>query len=143
MSRSTLPKDTVRHGLAALAAGVCILLSWFTTAPRADGGEGRDARPALGQCASPAGTLILCAGPGKPCRALKPREAVRDGDLLVALPGLSAEVEAAGGAARLTLLGSLPQGADDLPRPSAVRLHHNRQVPLDFTLETGRVLLTR
>jgi hypothetical protein len=141
MNERSFPKRAVPVGLAVLSALLCVLL--FGLAPVSAGKAAPDVRRGLGQCTSAAGTLVVCEGPDKACRVSKARAILFAEDLLLALPGLRAEVEAAKGAVRLSLLGTLPQGSDRTARESALRLHENDQVDLDLTLERGRVLLTR
>src|SRR4051794_18643542 len=86
-----------RTGRVVALSVVCGSLFLGMTA--ADAGKaGPDARRGLGQCLSAPGTLIVCEGPGKACRAVKQRGLVCAEDLLHVLPGFRAEVETARGA---------------------------------------------
>jgi hypothetical protein len=98
-------------------------------------------RRAIGQVASPAGTVLLCEGPKKGCRALKPRAPVHPGDRLLALPGLRGDVELHKGAVRLSLLGHFPEADDSAVLESAVTLHAPDMADLDLALDRGRALV--
>src|SRR5262249_52803317 len=60
---------------------------------------------------------------------------------LLTLPGVRAEVGSKNGAVQLTLWGNLPQLSQYPVLESAVALHDNPDVDLDFSLDRGRVAL--
>ncbi|HYT90118.1 MAG TPA: hypothetical protein VEL76_15530 [Gemmataceae bacterium] len=123
-----------------------LALCWallFQFVPAEAGKAGPDARRGLGHAVSAPGTLILCEGSSKVCRVAKAQQILLAEDLVLALPGFRGEVDAVKGAVRLSLLGMLPERPDDTARESVLRLHDNGAFDLTFTLERGRVLLTR
>jgi hypothetical protein len=63
-------------------------------------------------------------------------------DILVALPGFKVDVEPDSKAVKLTLWGNLPGLSDSPALESEVVLHDSRAYDLDFTLVSGRVVLT-
>ncbi|HLJ96483.1 MAG TPA: hypothetical protein VKU02_25140 [Gemmataceae bacterium] len=93
----------------------------------------------VGKCVSPMTALLGREGPDRPWQICKPGDPVRDGEHLVALA--DAAIDSSDGAVRLSLLPDLA-GQSTLPLlESAVVLHRNPDAALDFTLETGRVVL--
>jgi hypothetical protein len=132
-------------GWRAVALAACCGL--WTGAVSARGGDkakpaGPDVRPGIGQLASPAGSLLVCGGPQKNCRALKARAIVFAGDHLLALPGLRGDLDLDKGAVRLSLLGHVPEKGNSAVLESAVTLRVPDTAALDFTLERGRVLVS-
>jgi hypothetical protein len=99
-------------------------------------------RVAAGKCVSPAGTLLARDGPDKEWQALTAGDAVSTRDVLLALPGIRAEVEPQPNSVLLSLRGNLPELSSFAGLESAVVLHDSRAYDLDFTLERGRVVLT-
>jgi hypothetical protein len=126
---------------AAALAACCGLWTGAVSATAGDKAK-PGARDAIGQVASPAGSLLVCGGPGKGCRALKERAGVSAGDHLLALPGQRGDVDLKDGAVRLSLLGHIPEKGNSAVLESAVTLNAPGTAAADFTLDRGRVLLT-
>jgi hypothetical protein len=124
-----------RAAILSLAVG---LFAWLPrTAPAGE------ARAAVGELASPAGTLLVREKQGKPWQAPKHGALLRAEDLLLALPGGRAEIDVGPkGMLRLTLFGSLPELSGSPVFESAVVLHPRGQHDLNVTLDRGRLLLT-
>jgi hypothetical protein len=101
---------------------------------------GLEPRVAVGKCTSPDGTLLASPRPGQGFHAVPNGEAVYSRDLLLALPGMRAELTAHG--VRLDLWGNLPELSASPVLESAVLLHDSRAFDLDFTLGRGRVVVT-
>jgi hypothetical protein len=97
-------------------------------------------RVAIARSDSPAGTLLEREGPQKPWQVVAPGQDVFTRDLLLALPGLRANLEAKG-ALRLSLLGALPEPAGVPVLESVVTLKQDPAVDLELTLKRGRILL--
>ncbi len=110
-----------------------LLLALAAAVPAAD-----EPRAAGARQASPAGTLLHRTGPDAAWQVGKPQDAVAGRELL-ALPGLRAEVASKNGAARLVLLGNLPQLSPHPVLESAVVLHDSDKADLDLTLDRGRI----
>jgi hypothetical protein len=129
---------------AAALAACCGLWMGAVSATAGDKGKpaGPEGRNAIGQLASPAGSLLVCGGGKKDCRALKERADVSAGDHLLALPGLRGDVDLAKGAVRLSLLGHVPEKGNSAVLESAATLRAPGTAALDFTLDRGRVLVT-
>jgi hypothetical protein len=104
-------------------------------APKSDG------QRALGQVASSAGTVLVCSGPKKGCRALKTGATVSAGARLLALPGLRGELDLDKGTMRLSLLGHLPEDGEGPVLESALTVQTARDVELNLQIERGRFLL--
>jgi hypothetical protein len=90
---------------------------------------------------SPPGTVLLCQGPKKGCRALKKGAPVHPGDRLLTLPGLRGDVDLRKRAVRLALLGHLPEDGDGAVLQSSVTLHAPGKADLDLSLDCGRALV--
>jgi hypothetical protein len=86
---------------------------------------------------SPDATILRRAAADKAWQPVRDREALSSGARLVSLS--RAALESQNGAVRLNLLGVLDQEAHSPVRESAVTLHDNPKVDLDFTLDRGRV----
>jgi hypothetical protein len=103
---------------------------------------GPEPRTPVGKCASPDGTLLARESDGKDWRVVAQKEAVSSRDVLLALPGVRAEVDSEPPAVSLTLLGGMPQLSPSPVLGSQVVLHDSRAYDLDVTLREGRVLFT-
>jgi hypothetical protein len=102
-----------------------------------------EARVAVGKAASRAGTLLRRSREQPGWQVVRPDEPVSSTDLLLALPGEQAGVAGKSGAARLMLWSNLPEFSSFPVLESAVVLHGSSGDDLDFTLERGRVVVTR
>ena len=102
-----------------------------------------EARVAVGKATSPAGTLLRRSREQPGWHVARPEDSVFSTDLLLGLPGEQASVTGQNGAVRLTLWGNLPEFSSFPVLESAVVLHASPGDDLDFTLERGRVVVTR
>ncbi len=133
--------------LPVMAAACCALSLWTASglAGQAPAGRGKgtkaETRPALGKVVSATGTVLLCEGPKKGCRALKKGAAVSAGDRLLALPGLRGDLELRKGSVRLSLLGHLPGDGSSAVLQSALTLNAPGTADLDLAIECGRALV--
>lgn len=100
-------------------------------------------RVAVGKATSPAGTLLRRSREQPGWQVVPAQEAVHSTDLLLALPGEQAAVTSKDGTVRLTLWGNLPEFSSYPVLESAVVPHAGPANLLDFTLERGRVVVTR
>src|SRR5262245_3560979 len=134
--QSAIVLSRPRHavGLACLAT----LLFLATTRAQ---GQNLEPRVAVGKCLTPPGTLLAREAPGEAWTVVGADDSVHSRDLLLALPGVRAEVQPGAGDVRLTLWGNLPELSDFPALESAVVLHDSRAFDLDFTLDRGRVVL--
>jgi hypothetical protein len=123
-------------GLALIAAG-SLLLTAGESQPKP---KPPAPRVPVVQLASPAGTLLARPTPRQPWQVVASGKDVCTRDLLLALPGLRANLEARG-AVRLSLLGALPEASGLPVLESAVVLHQNPAADLDLSLNRGRILL--
>lgn len=127
------------------AAQAALVLGWMPAcllaAPQDSKPPEKEARVEIGQCASPAGTLLQREASGKEWQVVKSKAAVSSSDLFMALPGTRAAIESKNGAVRLSLLGNLPEISMLPLLESAVKLHSTDGADLEFTLERGRVEL--
>ena len=130
---------TERSVRASVPAGLLALCAALPAAAAAGPAATLEPRVPAGKCVSGAGTLLSRAAADRPWRVA---DAVQTRDQLLALPGVKAAVETAGGGVRLTLWGNLPQLSQYPVLESEVVLHDGRAFDLDFTLERGRVVLT-
>ena len=103
---------------------------------------GPEPRVAVGKCASPDGALLARESGGKDWRLTAHDGSVSSRDVLLALPGVRAAVDAEPRAVNLTLFGSMPQLSPSPVLESEVLLHDSRTYDLDVTLRKGRVVLT-
>lgn len=95
------------------------------------------ARVAVAKYVTPTGLLFRREALGKPWQVVKEGEALYSGDLFLGLP--TAAVESNNGAVRLTFISD-PSGHSPFPIvETAIVLHENKEVDLDFFLERGRV----
>jgi hypothetical protein len=101
---------------------------------------GPEPRAECGRCTSDAGTLLTRRAAGADWQPAAAKDAVYTRDQLMALPGVKAVVETPG--VTLTLWGNVRQLSAFPGLESAVVLHDGRAFDLDFTVLTGRVLLT-
>lgn len=96
------------------------------------------ARVEAGKCVG--GVLLRREARDKPWLFVKEGETVFSGDLLLGLPG--ALVDSSNGAVRITFMSDLG-GRSPLPIvETALVLHANKDVDLDFTLDRGRASFT-
>jgi len=99
-------------------------------------------RVPVGKCLSPAGSLLVNERPGQPWQTISDKEDVLTSDLLLALPGMRANIITQPKAVELTLGGNWPKWTEFSGLESAVILHDSRSFDLDFTLQRGRVTVT-
>jgi hypothetical protein len=121
----------------ALALSVGLSLQAVAAADKSGDSAGHTA---VAESATPAGTLLQRARAGKAWKTLKPKGDVYSNDLLVALPGAALDTKT--GAIHLSLLSDLARQSPYPVLESAVVLHDNPKVDLDFTLNRGRVDVT-
>ncbi len=100
-------------------------------------------RAAVGKATSPAGTLLRRTREKPGWEVVPSQDAVFSTDLLLALPGEQGTVTSKDGAVRLTLWGNLPEFSSFPVLESAVVPHAGSDDLFDFTLERGRVVVTR
>ncbi len=112
-----------------------VLLTAFVALPA------QERKQAAGKLLSPAGTLL--ARTGKAWQSVPAQGAVSTGDLLLALPGDRAEVQAQNGAVQLSLWGNLPELYDFPILETAVVLQADSGRDLTLSLERGRIVLTQ
>lgn len=113
-----------------------LLLGFFflCDADRRAGAAGPPRR-AVGRSFSPTGMMIRRESPEKAWSAVKLKEEVHTGDLLLALPFAAIDLKSD---VRLSLIADM-DGRTPFPAiESAVILHDNADVDLDFTLDRGR-----
>ncbi len=132
MSEQDMPSRM--HGLRAT-----ILLAIGVLAPLSSQGRGEEHKIVAKMSAIP-GAVLHRQGPQKAWRIIKPGEAIVSEDLLVAFPG--GPIDSGNAAVRMTLLSDLARVSQYPILESAVILHENPDVDLDFTLDRGRVDLT-
>lgn len=129
---------------ASGAAGLLTLSVLVLAIPIASAAEepkpaGPEKRTAVGKCTTVAGSLLRREAPGKPWQAVGEKEEVYSGDLLLAVPFAGIELKSG---VRLLLLADM-EGRSPFPIiESAVVLHENAEVDLDFTLDRGRAIVT-
>jgi len=99
-------------------------------------------RVAVGQYDGVAGSLLEREAPRMPWQVAKPTSKVFTGDLVLALPGLRANLDIKE-AVRLTLVGALPQPSAQPVLESAVVLNQHPGADLDVTLNRGRILVAQ
>jgi hypothetical protein len=104
--------------------------------------SGKHESASAGKLVSGAGSLLRRQATHKDWRSVKADGPVSATDELMALPGGRGVVEVNKGAARLTLLGNVPEQSNFPGREAVVALHDNSKVDLEFALERGRVLLS-
>jgi hypothetical protein len=95
----------------------------------------------LGKLGSATGTLLRRARPDAEWKVVAKGEAVPEGELLLALPGVSAVVQSNTGAVRLTLFGNVPQISLTPALESAATLQRTSSGDLDVFLDRGRILV--
>jgi hypothetical protein len=94
-------------------------------------------RVAVAKCLTKTATLIRREALGQPWQIIAEKEDLFSGDLILALPG--AELEPNNGTVHMSLLADLDHKSPYPIRETAVILHDNPAVDLDFTLDRGRV----
>ncbi|HEY7309791.1 MAG TPA: hypothetical protein VH643_10570 [Gemmataceae bacterium] len=103
---------------------------------------GWEPRVPVGKCLTPSGGLLVNERPGQPWQSLDEKDDLHSRDLLLALPGMKAKLATHPLAVELTLWSNLPGLTEFSGLQSAVVLHDSRAFDLDFTLHSGRVLVT-
>jgi hypothetical protein len=129
-------------GLAALSPCPLVLLASLKAADLSSRPVSWEPRVPTAACLSPVGSLLVNEQPGQPWRTLGSRDVIHSRDLLLALPGMKANLETTPRTVELTLWGNLPKLSEFSGLESAVILHDSRAFDLDFTLRRGRVLVT-
>jgi hypothetical protein len=124
-------------GVLALAAGL-VPIAMFATVRGADDAPAPK-RVVVGK-AGVLGALLHRTGANKTWLPIRPSQAVRSEDLIVALPAGS--VTSRDGAVQLRLLTDLSRLSPYPVLESAVKLHADPDFDLDFTLDRGRVDIT-
>jgi len=94
----------------------------------------------VGRASPLPGAILHRQGPEKIWRMIKPTDPIQSDDILVGVPG--GAIDSRNGAVRLTLLSDLARLSPNPILESAVVLHENPDVDLDFTLDRGRIDLT-
>jgi hypothetical protein len=95
----------------------------------------------LAKLQSASGTLLRRATADADWKVVAKGDAVPEGELLLALPGVSAELQSNNGAVRLTLFGNVPQISLTPALESAVTLQRTTSADLDVTLDRGRIVV--
>jgi hypothetical protein len=121
--------------LVAAAIGFAVLIGAAAEC-RAD-----DAKSGLGKLESATGTLLRRATADADWKVVAKGDAVPEGELLLALPGVSAEIQSTNGAVRLTLFGNVPQISLTPALESAVTLQRTTDGDLDVFLDRGRIVV--
>jgi hypothetical protein len=104
-------------------------------------GPGLEPRVEVARCTTAPGTLLTRREPGRAWDVPGEKDAVRSRDLILALPGVRADIEPKAGGVRLTLWGNFPDLEPFPVLESAAVLHDTRAYDLDFTLDRGRVVV--
>jgi hypothetical protein len=126
----------------AWAAGLLLGLAGVARAAGpVDVPASNEPRVPVAECLKATG-LVASEGTGEPWQRVAPGERVFSRDLLMALPGLRAELQPRPNSVRLSLWGNLPQLSASPVLESAVILHDSRAFDLDLTLVRGRVVLS-
>jgi hypothetical protein len=133
-------RDRLVHPAVVLALTAALLAARPLPSAPAEPPPPAERRVVVGEYLAPSGTLFQREGPGKPWTVDRRQHPLPSRDLLLALPGARAELASANGAVLLTLWGNLPELSRSAVLESAVVLHDNPVVDLDFTLERGRVV---
>ncbi len=94
----------------------------------------------VGERVSPPGTMFTLPAKGKTWEPLG--KSVYAGYRIMALPGLTGEVNLANGRVRLSLLGNLPGSTPSPALESRVVINAPKTTHVDLTLERGRIRLT-
>ena len=97
-------------------------------------------RAEVGQSASPDATLLRRESAGKPWRAVRDKEALSSGDLLLTLS--QGKIESKNGGVRLVLQADLNEASPYPIIESAVILRNNPKIDLDFTLNRDQSTVT-
>ena len=121
--------------LAGLAVAL-LTLSGSSPAAVPPGGKQKDGKT-VAKVREVDGALLSRAAPGTAWQPLKSGAAVAEGRLVVALPG--AEIVSGNDAVRLKMLADVGKRGPFPVFESAVRIHDNPKVDLDFTLDRGIV----
>lgn len=114
------------------------LLAFFLGASQGDvpkPGKGE----VVAKCVDTIGVLLHREPNGKQWGAIKAKEDIRSGDLLLSLPGTT--IDSKNGAVRLLFMPDLTDHAPIPVRETVIVLNENPAVDLDFKLERGRVNL--
>lgn len=116
-----------------LSQFVALFLSFAGVAP-AD-----EKRVVVGKSQTPTGGLLAREGADRPWHYVRQGDSAYSRDELLAPPGMIARLVIGDDAATLNLIGSMPRFYAQPVLESAVILHANPDVTLDFTLRSGRV----
>ncbi len=143
-------RNRPRFWLAPLlvsAVSIGLLALWLAGATRLSAGEEpkkppEERRVATGTSLSPYGWLLHREGPGKRLQPVQIEASVFTRDLLLALPGTRAEFKTKNGSLGVGLWGNLPNLSNIPVLESAIVVHDNAKVDLDFTLDRGRIVVT-
>src|SRR5262249_21683573 len=138
-----LPTQPRYHSLRLAALGLILglLSSSFAEfpglqaadAPKPGGGK----RPAVAKCVSAKASMLRREPGAKDWHVVAANEPLRIEDLLLGLPG--AQLDSAKGGVRLTFQSDLDGLSPYAIVESAVVLHNNPNVDLEFVLDRGRV----
>jgi hypothetical protein len=131
-----------RYGLKWTAAVFTLLFVSGPIIANRDVGLQQGGQAAAAIFASEKGTLLVRNAGAKAWQVCAARSKLSVGDSLLALPGMTAEVESAKNPAlKLKFVANLPGLYRTTSLESEVRLNDAKDVDLDFTLERGRVVL--
>ncbi|HZU36167.1 MAG TPA: hypothetical protein VFA18_09670 [Gemmataceae bacterium] len=124
----------------SVAPMVALVLAWAAAdTVRAD----QPTHVVVGTNASPAGALLAWNVVGQSWKAVAPKAEITAGQQLTVLAGDRGQVDAAHGAARLTLWGNVPQATADPLRDSTVVINPPGEgQDLSVTLRRGRLVFT-
>jgi hypothetical protein len=137
MSEQRLRSGSGRTSRTVLVLGLALWCGAFSG--RAEDTKAGDRRPA-GRCLSGKGTLLRRSAPDKPWEIVSKPEAIYDGDLVLGLPG--GQLGSRNWGVRLSFWTDMDRLSPHPVRESAVVLHRNQDVDMDFTLDRGRIELT-
>jgi hypothetical protein len=96
----------------------------------------------VGRCVSPTGALLSRERGGAGWKTVANGGTVAEGGLLLALPGVQADIESSKGGARLSLRGNLPQLSPTPALEAGVTLRQSADYDLDIVLDRGRIAVS-
>jgi hypothetical protein len=133
------PWKVVRAALICVAVGT-LGIRGVEANPldKATGGD-KAVGPA-GKSVSPAAMILRRDKAGAPWQTVADQETLNSECLLLGLPG--AALESKNGAVGVNFLSNIDGGATHPVKETAIVLHENPDVDLDFTLDRGRIVLT-